>query len=153
MADRLKLPLTGGCQCGKLHYSVKAQPTTLYCCHCTECQAQSSSAFGMSLRVPSGAVELEGGSAGFFRDQDSDTAVECVFCPNCGARIIHRGRGSDSGDSLKAGTLNDKSWLNPAGHIWTSSAQKWVKLEGLIYEKQPDDGYAALEEAFAQQFS
>ncbi|MGI9355136.1 MAG: GFA family protein, partial [Rhizobiaceae bacterium] len=74
MVDGLKLPLTGGCQCGKLRYRVTAQPATLYCCHCTECQAQSSSAFGMSLRVPSGAVEIDGKSAYYFRDPDRDTA-------------------------------------------------------------------------------
>ena len=153
MAKLPQLPLEGGCQCGKVSYRVTMPPTTLYCCHCTECQAQSSSAFGMSLRVPPGAVEITGETASFVRDPVSSTAVECVFCPNCGTRIVHRGRGSDSGGSLKAGTLDDTSWLRPVGHIWTSSAQKWVKLDGLTYEKQPNDGYAALKEAFARQSS
>jgi len=107
----------------------------------------------MSLRVPSGAVEIEGEIAARVRDAGQDTAVECVFCPSCGTRITHRGRGNIGGDSLKAGTLDDKSWLRPVGHIWTNSAQGWVKLDGLTYDKQPDDGFAALKKAFAEQFS
>ena len=145
-----QLPLAGGCQCGQLRYKVTVKPLTLYCCHCTECQAQSSSAFGMSLRVPAGGVLLEGRYSSFVRDEGKATAVECVFCPDCGCRIIHRGRGEDSGGSIKAGSLDDKSWLHPVGHIWAGSAQKWVELGGLVYESQPDDGYAALISAFAK---
>jgi hypothetical protein len=38
----MKLPLTGGCQCGALRYEIRAEPLTLYVCHCTECQRQSA---------------------------------------------------------------------------------------------------------------
>ncbi|HME74058.1 MAG TPA: GFA family protein [Myxococcota bacterium] len=42
---------------------------------------------------------------------------------------------------LHPGTLDDTSWLEPAGHIWTCSAQPWVRLpaESLCYEQQPED--------------
>ena len=145
------LPLTGGCQCGQLRYRVTAPPQTLYCCHCTECQVQSSSAFGMSLRVNANNVELTGRTGSYFRDEGNPLAVEGVFCPDCGTRVVHRGRGADTTSSIKAGTLDDKSWLRPVGHIWTKSAQKWVVLDGLVYDGQPDDGYAALIEAFGAQ--
>lgn len=149
----VRLPLEGGCQCGQLRYRVTVAPLTLYCCHCTECQGQASSAFGMSLRVPAHGVEIEGQSSSYFRDADNPLAVECIFCPDCGSRVVHRGRGAESGSSIKAGTLDDKGWLHPVGHIWTRSAQPWVKLDGLIYEQQPSDRYGALVEAFSQRFS
>jgi hypothetical protein len=28
---------------------------------------------------------------------------------------------------IKAGTLNDKSWLNPTFEVWTNSAQPWLQ--------------------------
>ena len=151
--SEVRLPLSGGCQCGQLRYRVNTMPLTFYCCHCTECQGQSSSAFGMSLRVPADGVELVGRTDSYLRDAGNPIAVEGVFCPDCGTRVVHRGRGADSGSSVKAGTLDDKSWLHPVGHIWTSSAQPWVKLDGLIYDKQPDDGYAALIDAFQARFA
>ncbi|MEL6505474.1 MAG: GFA family protein [Pseudomonadota bacterium] len=144
----MTLPLKGGCQCGQLRYTINSAPRTLYCCHCTECQGQSASAFGMSLRVDTKSVLLHGRYSAFHRDAGKANAVECVFCPLCGTRVLHRGRGEDSGSSIKAGTLDNKSWLEPVGHIWTASAQKWVLLEGLTFQKQPKDNYAALSEAF-----
>ena len=147
-----KLPLTGGCQCGQLRYRVTKRPGTLYCCHCTECQGQASSAFGMSLRIPADGVEIDGEYASFVRDEGKPNAVEGVFCPKCGTRVIHRGRGTDSTSSIKAGTLDDKVWLKPVGHIWVDSAQEWLKLDGLIYGKQPSDDYQALIEAFDAQY-
>lgn len=148
------LPLSGGCQCGQLRYQVTAPPLTLYCCHCTECQGQSSSAFGMSLRVESQAVVLEGEERVFLRDGGRDTAVECVFCPDCGCRILHRGRGGGAEMSIKAGSLDDTSWLAPVGHIWMRSAQPWFTPNetDLTYEAQPEDGYAALVEAFRARY-
>ncbi len=149
---KLSLPIAGGCQCGQLRYELTELPSTLYCCHCTECQGQATSAFGMSLRVPSHAIKLTGEYGSYFRDEGNPNAVEGVFCTQCGSRVTHRGRGDDSGASIKAGSLDDKSWLEPVGHIWTRSAQKWVKLEGLIYEEQPEDNYAALIQAFQSKF-
>jgi hypothetical protein len=30
---------------------------------------------------------------------------------------------------IKAGTLDDGSWLKPNTHIWADSAQPWVRIE------------------------
>jgi len=42
--------------------------------------------------------------------------------------------------TIKAGTLDDRSWLRPIGHIWTASAQSWVAIPGetLNYRHQPE---------------
>lgn len=147
-----ELPLKGGCQCGQLRYEVHVTPNTLYCCHCTECQAQASSAFGMSMRVPASGVKTTGREALFVRDGGSDRAVECVFCPDCGSRVIHRGRGDASDLSIKAGSLDDRAWLKPVGHIWMRSAQSWFQADGVTYETQPAADDDALDAAFRQQY-
>lgn len=145
-------PVTGGCQCGGIRYALKAPPLTLYCCHCTECQRQSSSAFGMSMRVRWEDVEAVGEMARFTRQKTaSGGALVCEFCPNCGVRLIHRRDAYGSDVSLKAGSLDDTSWLVPAGHIWTRSKQKWIGIAGgeLSYAGQPDD-YEALKERWRE---
>ena len=43
--------LEGGCQCGAIRYEVLGAPVRLVICHCTDCQRQSSSAFGMTMVV------------------------------------------------------------------------------------------------------
>ena len=42
---------TGGCQCGNIRYEIVGTPNALVVCHCTDCQRQSGSAFGMTLPV------------------------------------------------------------------------------------------------------
>jgi hypothetical protein len=52
----MKLPQTGGCQCGKVRYKISEAPQLVYTCHCTDCQRFTSSAFSMGIVVPGGAA-------------------------------------------------------------------------------------------------
>ena len=150
----ITLPLRGGCQCGQLRYEIKEAPSTLYCCHCTECQAQTASAFGTSIRVAGTAVSLSGATGKYVRDGGKPTEVECLFCPECGTRVLHRRDAVAANVSIKGGSLDEGHGLLPIGHIWTGSKQAWVTFpeNSLNYSSQPDDGYAALIERFAQEF-
>jgi hypothetical protein len=56
----MKLPQTGGCQCGKIHYEITEEPGSVYTCHCTACQRLTSSAFSMGLVVSDSAFRLSG---------------------------------------------------------------------------------------------
>ena len=81
----------GGCQCGALRYEITAAPLVLYLCHCSECQTQSGSAFGMSLAVPSEAFSMRSGTPKTWaRSSASGYGVDCAFCADCGVRIFHR---------------------------------------------------------------
>ncbi|NML15779.1 GFA family protein [Azohydromonas caseinilytica] len=122
--------LTGQCQCGAVRYRVTGTPLTLFACHCTECQRQSSSAFGLSLWVKNAEVVLEKGAMKeWVRDLPSGKKMACRFCPDCGTRLFHQGLGQNEIISLKPGTLDDTQGLQLAGHIWTGSKQAWVQLD------------------------
>lgn len=144
------LPLTGGCQCGRIRYRLNARPLVFYLCHCRECQRQTSSAFGESLRFAREALEVDGDLEVFRRTSDAGHAREGWYCPDCGVRIWHGSQGSGE-LNIKAGTLDDTSWLTPAGHIWTRSKQPFVAIgaDELAYEGQPDDNYQALRDRWA----
>ena len=47
----MKLPQTGGCQCGKIRYEIIETPQSVYTCHCTDCQRLTSSAFSMGVVI------------------------------------------------------------------------------------------------------
>lgn len=135
-------PYTGGCQCGRIRYEIRADPLTLYCCHCTECQRQSSSAFGMSMPVLTEAVVVtQGEPKEWRRKADGGREVICRFCPDCGTRLFHNPTRNLKVTNVKPGTLDDTKWLRPIGHLWTRSAQPWVTMEEgtLRYESQPQD--------------
>ena len=139
------LPITGGCQCGAVRYRITGRPIVFYLCHCTECQRHTSSAFGESLRLRREDLTVDGDMACFTRISESGKRREGYFCPECGVRIVHGTAGTEQ-INIKAGTLDDTSWLVPAGHIWTASKQKFmaIGIDELCWERQPDDDYGSL---------
>ena len=129
--------IEGGCQCGRVRYRVEGAPFGLAVCHCTECQRQSGSAFGMSLAVASSAFKLRSGALKTFEVKcDSGRSKTCAFCPECGTRIYHQ---TSNGMSIKAGTLDDTSWLKPDAHYWTKRKQSWVVVPESVPQIS-DDG-------------
>ena len=138
-------PGDGGCQCGNIRYRLNDKPQMLYVCHCSDCQKQSSSAFGMSLIMQSQHVEfIEGAQS--MRSWDTpgeDGRIKrCHFCPNCGTRIMHGSDVPGQSVSIKAGSLDNTRDLQPSAHIWLQSAQPWLVIDRqhfLCFETEPDD--------------
>lgn len=138
----------GKCQCGALAYRVTGQSLALFACHCSECQRQSSSAFGMALWVKKSGVELISGRLqSWVRSTPNGRQMLCQFCPVCGSRIFHQLSGQEEIISVKPGTLNNTKWLDPVGHIWSQSAQPWVEFddECLMYPQNPSSFEAMFE--------
>jgi hypothetical protein len=138
----------GQCQCGEVKYRVVGTPVTMFACHCSECQRQSSSAFGMALWVKDADVQLLSGELKeWVRATPSGRSMACQFCSTCGTRLFHKLLGQSQFLSIKPGTLNNTKLLEPAGHIWTSSKQAWVHIAdtSLQYTENP----ASFEDLFA----
>ncbi|WP_051243129.1 GFA family protein [Azohydromonas australica] len=138
---------TGHCQCDAVRYCLTGEPLTLFACHCTDCQRQSSSAFGMALWVRKADVEmLSGEMKEWVRELPSGRRMACRFCPDCGTRLFHQVLGQEEVMSIKPGTLEDTRGLQPVGHIWTSRRQPWVQLDegSLHYPGNPDNFEALL---------
>ena len=127
---RMSSKLTGGCQCGYVRYSISGEPIRLNICHCADCQTQSGSAFGMSLVINPDTLSIDEGLLREFElTADSGRTKTCAFCPKCGVRIYNR---TSALCSLKAGTLDDTSSLEPDAQYWTKSKQGWSKLSSNI---------------------
>lgn len=130
----------GQCQCGCVKYRVDGTPATMFVCHCTECQRQSSSAFGMALWIEEPVVRiLRGELKEWVRRTPSGKNMVCSFCPDCGTRLFHKVLEQPRFLSIKPGTLDDCAALAPVGHIWTSSKQAWVSIPptSLQYPENP----------------
>lgn len=137
----MKQIFEGSCQCQAITYQVTGVPVTLFACHCTECQRQSSSAFGMALWIKDPEVKLLTGKLKeWIREMPSGKKMSCQFCPNCGTRLFHQAVNQSQILSIKPGTLNSTSSLKPVAHIWTSSKQKWLDIDHppIQFEGNPD---------------
>ncbi|KAF4980377.1 hypothetical protein FZEAL_3607 [Fusarium zealandicum] len=120
------------CQCGAVQLTASTpKPIDVYCCHCIECQKQSSSAFGTSAIFPAdGMWPLPGdvrAQLGLWtRITDAGNKLECYFCKTCGVRVLHRSILPDGKPkptlSFKGGLVEGLSWEG-ARHIYTRSAR------------------------------
>ena len=138
----MQLPLTGACQCGNVRYEVRTEPLTVYACHCTECQRQSGSAFSLSMVVPRKSITIISGKPKeWLRTHESGRIISCIFCGGCGSRLYHNPQANAAVSIVKCGTLDGAAQLQPVGHIWTRSAQKWfaISAESVSYEGQPPE--------------
>ena len=140
----MRLPQTGGCQCGRLHYEITQAPHMICTCHCTKCQRFTGSAFSIALLVDAPAFHLTGEPRALLHTADSGRSVSRWVCPECGSWICSAGPGIKTSPfrNVRAGTLDDTSWLRPTAHFWTRSKQPWVVLpneRSHIFETQPDD--------------
>ena len=131
----------GQCQCGAIHYRVTGVALTLFACHCTECQRQAGSAFGMALWIKHPVVAVSSGTVKeWVRTMPSGKQMACQFCPDCGTRLFHKVVGQEQVLSIKPGTLNQPRNLVPAGHIWLDSKQPWTVVDhnALQYASNPE---------------
>lgn len=135
------MALTGGCQCGAVRYELSIEPLAVYICHCRECQKQSASAFGISVRVAKSAFRLQQGDVkSWTRRADSGRTVDCLFCVACGSRVWHAVAGKEV-ISVKGGSLDQPLVLTSAVHIWTSRKLPGVVIpDGAVrFAKGPDE--------------
>jgi hypothetical protein len=138
----LSAPYPAKCLCGAVQFRVTEEPLTLYACHCTDCQKRSGSAFGLSMWVPRAAIEVTAGETALQVLKGADgRGRPGRMCAQCGARLWSEPEKRATLAVVRAGTLDDTSWLRPIAHIWTRSAQPWFALpEGVpTYATQPDD--------------
>lgn len=144
------LPLTGGCFCGALRYEVTQAPLMVYCCHCTNCQKISGSAFAISATIFEASFAYVAGAPRKVEwTSDAGNQRYGDYCGDCGVRMFHGQIPSIGVLSLRAGTLDEPAMAKPAGHIWTKSAQPWMRFnpDDVLCETQPDD-YAPFIERF-----
>lgn len=122
--------ITGGCLCGRVHYSANAEPAFVGLCHCHDCQKFTGSAFATVIGLPKASVTVTGTLKGFTKRGDSGKPIERRFCPECGASVLDECEAMPGIVMIAAGTLDDAGWLKPAAQIYCASAQPWVELGG-----------------------
>ena len=120
--------MTGGCLCGQVRYSTNAEPAFIGVCHCTHCQKQTGTAFSVLVGVPKSAMKTQGRLKIFHDKGDSGQPVERNFCPECGSPIFSEVAVMPGVTFIKAGTLDDTTWLDPKVHVYCDSAERWTHI-------------------------
>jgi hypothetical protein len=131
----IKLPMEGGCRCGRVRFRISAPPLLTMACHCTGCQKMSSSAYSLSVAIPADGFEVIegepeiGGLHGPSRH---------YFCGWCMSWMFTRPEDMDWFVNVRATMLDDPGWFTPFIETWTSEGFSWAKTGAVhSYDKLP----------------
>src|SRR3954452_6826245 len=125
---------TGRCTCGFLRYRMIGRPLFVHCCHCRWCQRETGASFALNALIEADRVEILAGQAEVIdTPSNSGRGQKIARCPTC--RIALWSNYSGAGSALRfvrVGTLDDPDRLPPDIHIFTSTKQPWVVLDGRV---------------------
>ena len=118
----------GGCACGAVRYALTSEPLVVHCCHCSNCQRQTGSAFVINLLIEADRVEPVAGEPRAVDVARDDGSTQRIHrCPECQVAVY-----SEYGRSevlfVRAGTLDEPSAVTPDVHIYARSKLPWVTL-------------------------
>lgn len=121
-------PITGRCLCGGVTYSADAEPVAQAVCYCKDCQRQTGNPFSVIVAVPRAALSVEGDTLASFSTTGTDHGGETQrhFCSGCGSPVFSIAAVAPELAFIKAGSLDDASWIEPGIEVWTSSAHAWA---------------------------
>src|SRR3546814_3753548 len=111
----------GGCLCGALRYRIApAAELCVYCCHCRDCQRLSSSAFTVSMVLPTADFTVvRGVAASILRRAESGRGIPGFFCDAFGPPHFDRFPVFSELMVVKAGTLTATTRFEPVSTYWS----------------------------------
>ena len=120
--------ITGGCFCKKIRYTANIDPKTVTICHCTDCQINSGTAYGVVVSVTNEEFILEDGKLTYFEKiADSGARRSLAFCSSCGTRIYAKPADEKPGHfGIRVGTVDQRESLISRQQAWFNSALDWV---------------------------
>ena len=125
----MKGKLTGRCACGVVTYVLsEGMRMNPYACHCTDCQARTGSAFSEHMLIARADLDIRGELDVGTLIQPSGATSSLYGCAVCKSRIFAENDRRQGFASLRCGTLDNSTELQPKAHIWVKSMQKWLQL-------------------------
>ena len=120
----------GGCACSKVRYRLESGPMFVHCCHCTDCQTETGSAFAVNAMIESDRVTLlKDEPVAVMTPSESGAGQQVWRCPECRVAVwSNYGSAVDKIRFVRVGTLDDPGALPPDVHIYTRSKLPWVIL-------------------------
>ena len=122
-------PLEGECCCRAVRYRLLTAPMFVNCCHCTDCQRHTGSAFAINAIIETNRLELLAGAPEpVSMPTESGRPHDIYRCPSCKVALW-----SDYGRRpglrfVRVATLLHQHAIVPDAHIYVRSKVPWVGL-------------------------
>ena len=132
---------SGGCLCGAVKYEFdKSNLISAHHCHCTDCQKSTGSGKSTILMLPAQAILMDGELKFYTSPTSSGRNMSRGFCEECGSPVLSFIKEMQEVNFLKAGSLDDSSWLKIDSNFYSSSAHSWSPIDEdiLSFTHNPD---------------
>jgi len=121
---------TGGCLCGAIQYEFdKSNLISAHHCHCIDCQKSTGSGKATILMLPSQAIQIKGELKLHTTTTASGRNMSRGFCEECGSPVLSFIKEMPEVKFVKAGSLDDASWLKIDSNFYSSSAHFWSPID------------------------
>jgi len=122
------MKIDGACHCRVITFEAEIDPAAVRICHCTDCQAFSSSAYRVGVSAVEGSFRLLTGRPTIYvKTSESGAKREQAFCGNCGTPIYATSAGEGAKTyGLRIGAIRQRAELRPSRQFWCRSALPWV---------------------------
>jgi hypothetical protein len=107
---------SGGCACGSVRYSLRAEPFRIGVCHCADCRKESGSVFVVYGQWRREHVEILG---------ETRTYNRRSFCQICGSSLFEA---YPDFIEIRIGSLDEapSSIGTPERENWTKRRERWL---------------------------
>jgi hypothetical protein len=132
-------PLTGGCLCGGVRFTLATAPELAGYCHCTRCQGRSGTSSSAQAFVDGAALTLERGEELVKGWRHPDGGMEKCFCRECGAHLFSRDPETKVIAGVRMSAFDEAPGVRPSFRAYVAYAAPWEPI--------PDDGIVRFSEA------
>ena len=125
---------TGSCLCGEVSYSFnESSVISAHHCHCKDCQKSTGSGKATIVMIPENALQMKGEIKIYTVTGTDGSHVTRGFCESCGSPLISYIEEMQGIRLIKAGSLDDSSWLKIDSNFWSSTAREWSPIDETLH--------------------
>jgi len=125
-------PLTGGCMCGSVRWTIDAPLFGAAFCWCKRCQRRTGTAFSTTGLTQPGSFRVIEGDEVLGVYEPGDGGWNKAFCSNCGSQTHTTNSENPEVIAVRVGSFDTDPGVRPGLHQFVDYAPAWYPV--------PDDG-------------
>lgn len=115
----------GGCGCGAVRFTARAEPTWRSYCHCADCRKATGAPVAAFVGFAEEAVTFTGEARHSFRNGP----IERSFCGRCGSPLDYRDENLPGEIYVHLGVMDEPERFAPTLHAFESQRLSYLKID------------------------
>lgn len=129
---------TASCLCGKVQMNIHQDISSVYVCHCQQCQKAQGSAFVAIVPIEKKNLNIVGGKD-VLTEYLSTPNKKRVFCRECGSPLFSERLDLPEIVRLRVGIINESLQAKLYSHAYVKYKASWFEIpqdDALLFEEQ-----------------